>query len=1318
MPPPLHKNPKFAFSVLSTAVLAVFAAPSLGADFTSADSSVHVGTFEYSYVAVESQPEQQWNEDVKIHDIQVETSRYGSSSDKKYGLIGYYQNNSSSATINGLLSVENLYLYNDFPQDKIGDVAGVFVDSGSLAVTGGIVVNGFKHEILYNNVSSGNSDIEAVVKGIALSNMTLTSAPKLEVSELETNAVANGDSVVAGIDLSNITAQGLTSFYVDSVTNTNPEASNGRYDIASADTFGLRIADSSFDQKLSATVNNVSTGFGHIAGVDITDTKGKLEFSKISVDGLNQTMHDGNSGSKFDAFGLHVNLGSSQEKETSVSVDVLTVKNITSSGAYGGTDLAAVMVGSSLGITDTVPSNTGTASLVADSIEVDTVTVSGTSDKGDDITGITIGRKATLQANSASVKNITVTSATYGGNEDIAGLNLIGGKATLGSLTVDGMVFESEYGGSMDGVFADSGEFHADQLTVQNMKQTGNSSSSVAAFRSAGGTKTTIGSLKISQLSAESPDYLSGVVISEGTFEVTGSAYIDAGQGTALAMWDTDADAEMRFGGTSLYAKGSTETAGKIVVDAVEAYLEGEVKVHDGGSFIASAGGNSSRLRIVNLYAEENPPQWESFPEDLGYPPGYGYWKGLSNADIDGLVAGTGNLQITVTGSEDIGLVDIDRSAIVRTQSSDEYKGVISAQTDVVVAGAAIKSNAGGDVRLDNETSRYEIYGDVIAGSGSSQLSDPSFEEAWEEYYKPNGVQLVGGQVSLGGQNLKVVGDVYAANGGKVSMNLTGSAYFEGRADDYHELNDKLAGEVFHNATFVTPMNPYNKEGALILTAGSIDIKMADESQWLVRGQSFINSLAFAEGFTGKVDLSKDENSSLSIGTLSGSGNFVMRLNADPSKSDMLYVRTLENGANYTITMPETVTRDVASFEDLHGLRIATSNSGEASFKVQMKDMGVRNLTLDVVSEKYDENDPDNVRYNGEGNGEGVWKPGNDVVTEVYGDNGKNWIIDVTSAQEQIKNEAAEQTLSDAAQALIGTARGTYWNAIEIDRFSNRAGDMRYVSGTEGAWVRVRHSRFGTDSGVGNFRSEGMTYQVGYDHAFITNGGRQIVGAAFDYLDNDVDYRSLSGNGNVDRYGLTVYSTWLGDNGGYVDIVGRYGVLDNDFTITNGSGRVVKAAYQNHILGLSAEVGHKLTNDSTGWFLEPSVQLQYVRVTEADYATNQGTMVDQEGIDSVISRAGFRFGKMFEGNKSGSVYAKADWFREYQGEQTLNFKDITTSRAGDAISIDNKGNWFDVGFGAQIGLGDNAFGFADVEYRFGNDLERTWIFNIGGRLTF
>ena len=61
---------------------------------------------------------------------------------------------------------------------------------------------------------------------------------------------------------------------------------------------------------------------------------------------------------------------------------------------------------------------------------------------------------------------------------------------------------------------------------------------------------------------------------------------------------------------------------------------------------------------------------------------------------------------------------------------------------------------------------------------------------------------------------------------------------------------------------------------------------------------------------------------------------------------------------------------------------------------------------------------------------------------------------------------------------------------------------------------------------------------------------------------------------------------------------------------------------------------------------------------------------------------------------------------------------MTTAANGDDLTVQNKGNWFDAGFGVQASFGNNAYGFADVEYRFGNDLERTWIFNVGGRLAF
>ena len=50
--------------------------------------------------------------------------------------------------------------------------------------------------------------------------------------------------------------------------------------------------------------------------------------------------------------------------------------------------------------------------------------------------------------------------------------------------------------------------------------------------------------------------------------------------------------------------------------------------------------------------------------------------------------------------------------------------------------------------------------------------------------------------------------------------------------------------------------------------------------------------------------------------------------------------------------------------------------------------------------------------------------------------------------------------------------------------------------------------------------------------------------------------------------------------------------------------------------------------------------------------------------------------------------------------------------------IDNKGSWYDVGFGAQAKIVDDSFGFVDVEYRFGNNLNKSWGGNAGVRYVF
>lgn len=1296
LPPPICIKGR-KYSHLCLAILAAFSLPSSAETITTAVDTVKhdSGT---SYVAVNvDENNKSWNSDLLIKDISKDLRN-------SYGLIGYYQS-SENADISGNLDISNLSISNTLERyDSFSAIAGAEISQGTFSSNGRISVSGLTHTSVYDR---GEVDSDEYVKGISLSSAVLEGVTELHVDGITSNLSQDGS--IYGVDWNDSKATSLSQISVSNISGLSPMNGDD-----SANVYGLNVNGGdlgSQDNRVALTITNISTRNGNLNGVNIKNNSSY--FDTVNIQGLNQGGTASDSlGTSF--FGFQVSHASKEQETTSVDIaGTLSVSDLDIQGLQY-MDAAAVMVGSEVGRNDTDnhKNGDGRASLTATEISVSDVDVKSTGSGTFFFSGVAVGRDAELTAEKVLVSDVEINhthnynSSRY--NRFMSGFSANYGTANITSLTVENI---KDIGGLYDsetiGVINTNSQMNVGDLTVNDISGKSVYGVLVTNYSRNGDylASLSVNNLKITNLSGSKGDVTGISVEMGGEVTVSNSALINVGE-EEMAVVGQDST-NIKFLGNSFKTVGTVLARETLVLNAKESYLTGSLRAESSGALITGENANG----IFEITRVAQPLNWIGNDE-------YGRWTGESE-NIDALYAedeDSALLPNTMTEPEEYATIDLNRNMVIRSQNSKEYEGADTAHEGFIAAGAAVRANAGGKILLDDSESHYEIYGNVIAGNGSDLLTMPGMEQTLEDILS-QGNKLFGGRISLGGKDLQLVGDVFAANGGKISLDLNGNALFEGRADDYHELKDELKGQVFHNATFVSN-DCALKDGMFIHDAGDISITMSENATWIARGQSFVNSLAFSEGFDGKVDLSKDENSSLSIGTLSGSGNFVMRLNADPSKSDMLYVRTLENGANYTITMPETVTRDVASFEDLHGLRIATSNSGEASFKVQMKDMGVRNLTLDVVSEKYDENDPDNVRYNGEGNGEGVWKPGDDVVTEVYGDNGKNWIIDVTSAQEQIKNEAAEQTLSDAAQALIGTARGTYWNAIEIDRFSNRAGDMRYVSGTEGAWVRVRHSRFGTDSGVGNFRSEGMTYQVGYDHAFITNGGRQIVGAAFDYLDNDVDYRSFSGNGNVDRYGLTVYSTWLGDNGGYVDIVGRYGVLDNDFTITNGSGRVVKADYQNHILGLSAEVGHKLTNDSTGWFLEPSVQLQYVRVTEADYATNQGTMVDQEGIDSVISRAGFRFGKMFEGNKSGSVYAKADWFREYQGEQTLNFKDITTSRAGDAISIDNKGNWFDVGLGAQIGLGDNAFGFADVEYRFGNDLERTWIFNIGGRLTF
>lgn len=628
---------------------------------------------------------------------------------------------------------------------------------------------------------------------------------------------------------------------------------------------------------------------------------------------------------------------------------------------------------------------------------------------------------------------------------------------------------------------------------------------------------------------------------------------------------------------------------------------------------------------------------------------------------------------------------------------------------------AAIRALRLSEVKLNDSESTYYIYGDIIAGRGVDSSND------------------IGGIVDLGGSGSVIRGDVLAGNTGTINLSLKSGASFEGRVDDYQDADTTTAngdGMVFRPAEFDVD----------VTESGSVNMTIAD-STWTARHRNFVSKIEFAGADASKnlIDMSRDANSSLTVKELSGSGTIKMRISAESDKdgfrqTDMLYVGKLAEDAQIHIDL------DVSAFdsyEDLEGIRFATttgdyfSEGSVTAFSARLQDQGFFNRNLEIHTEQYVTGDAENSSYNGSADGsvegESGGKPGQTYVDSVFGSNtSTNWYIGAVKEDEGgdtgeepggDTNPPAGPTISDAGQAIIATARGLYYNAIEIDRFNQRYGDRRYDENNKSLWARVRHDRWGTDAGVGDFKSQNTTYQMGFDYTEPNEDGKMIYGIAVDLMDGNTDYESIDGSGETKRYAVSAYATYMGDNGSYLDVVGKVGRLSNEYSVRLDSGAGVSADYINWMAGISVEAGHQLTSEGSRWFAEPQIQAQYVFVSDNDYSNGQ-TKIKQDDIHSFITRAGFRAGRWLGEGKNANVYFKTDVLHEWAGDQDIHVSDKTTSRGGETFSINNHGTWFDVGFGFQAPMGKSFYAYGDAEYRFGNDLYQTWTFNLGGKYVF
>ncbi len=269
----------------------------------------------------------------------------------------------------------------------------------------------------------------------------------------------------------------------------------------------------------------------------------------------------------------------------------------------------------------------------------------------------------------------------------------------------------------------------------------------------------------------------------------------------------------------------------------------------------------------------------------------------------------------------------------------------------------------------------------------------------------------------------------------------------------------------------------------------------------------------------------------------------------------------------------------------------------------------------------------------------------------------------------------------------------------ELDDMNKRLGELRDSNGEHGVWVRMVRG----ENDYKSLNSQYNTYQIGYDEKLSTDP-HWTLGAAFSYTDGDGGYNT--GSFEMDHKTLTLYGSKLNDDGSYIDIVGKYSRLNHDLKNTWGDGEYDANGYS-----IGVEVGKRF-QQGNGFWIEPQAQLTYGHVGSANYRAGD-IEVAQDGMESLIGRAGVRFGKDL-GN--GNVYLRASYLYDFDGETGVTF----TNAEGRERHFDEDlgGGWCEVGVGTNINLSDVTHLYFDIEKTYGGDITTDWKWNAGIRYSF
>lgn len=339
---------------------------------------------------------------------------------------------------------------------------------------------------------------------------------------------------------------------------------------------------------------------------------------------------------------------------------------------------------------------------------------------------------------------------------------------------------------------------------------------------------------------------------------------------------------------------------------------------------------------------------------------------------------------------------------------------------------------------------------------------------------------------------------------------------------------------------------------------------------------------------------------------------------------------------------------------------------------------------------------------------------------------GWQWIV---SNVQRVDNSYLSRLLDSLYQAQFRISK------METDTLNLRMGELRDMQHVDSVWLRTKYGRLGSKSTPQTTPSwdEYTSVWFGYDRNFFVLGGKNFLGLALNTtvvrshgIPEGIDDSNESYLGNSRTYGISVYDTFLFDNGLYIDAIAKYYLTDNHYSINSEVLRGNSPDFFTHSFLASVEVGKKFrlpirTPDfnKSFYYLKPEAQMTFGVSSGTSWVfsdwSNQLINARLDFNTPVNFRTGLKFGRQFDKPfLKGDIYLGANIEYDINTGGDLRLEDFL-----DKMTLTHQGN-FNLRLNAGTNLILNEYWrlYFDIDTAFFGNINSTFTLNGGVRINF